>query len=167
MAQANEIETLKIKLQAERVKLLDACAALNDDRDSGADEWSVQDVLAHVANAEQLNVKFARVMLEQTHPKQIEAVAADFPDYEGVFDLDRFNAYTREKLRAQTFPQVMENLTRTREETLAWIETLTEEQLERGGQHAAWGELTVRGILKILMLHDKAHAQELKRKSKA
>lgn len=160
-----EIETLKQKLFSERSKILDACASFTEAQlvERAAEEWSVQDILAHVANAEMLNVKFARLMLEQAHPNQVESVAADFPDYERPFELDRFNAYMLKKLRAQSFEQVMQTLMQTREETLAWLDTLTPEQLDRAGQHAAWGEQTVRDMVKILMLHDKMHAQQLKK----
>jgi hypothetical protein len=52
-------------------------------------------------------------------------------------------------------------LERTGADTLAWVEALTPEDLERGGEHAAWGDQTVRGMLRILALHDKVHTQDI------
>jgi hypothetical protein len=106
-------------------------------------------------------VKFAKLMLASDTPVQVQAVAADFPDYKGPFELDRFNAYMTDKLRARGFDNILRALTETRAETLVWMDTLTLEQLERRGVHAAWGDQTVRGMLKILMLHDKAHRQDI------
>jgi uncharacterized damage-inducible protein DinB len=158
-----EIQTLEGKLQLERDKMLDACKTLSTQELLQAEpgDWSVKDILAHVANAELINVKFARLMLEQDTPKQLEAVAADYPDYTGTFELDRFNAYMADKLRAEPLAGVMQTLNQARLATYEWLETLTPEQLERTGQHAAWGEQTVRGMIKILILHDKMHTQQI------
>lgn len=170
MSHVPEIETLKQKLALERAKLLDAVNALSaaERAEPFLDGWSVNDLLAHVAHSEAVNVKFAKLMLTNAKPVQVEAVAADFPDYVGEFELDRFNAYMTDKLRAHSPEQILQNLRETRAATLAWMEQLTPEQLERRGEHAAWGEQTVRGMLKILALHDKMHTQDiLKRKTSA
>jgi uncharacterized damage-inducible protein DinB len=163
-----EIETLKQKLAVARARLLDVCkpfspAALAQ---PASDGWSVNDILAHVANAEKINVKFARLMLGMDKPIQVQVVAADYPDYAGAFELDRFNAYMLEKLRGQTYETPMRALEETRAATLAWLDELSAADLERKGAHAAWGEQSVRGILKILILHDKMHAQQIEKRGK-
>jgi hypothetical protein len=167
MSRFPEIQTLEHKLRLERDKLLDVIKTFPPEvwLHTAPDGWSVKDILSHVAHAEQVNVKFARLMLEQDNPKQVRAVASDYPDYAGEFELDRFNAYMAEKLREQSAEGVLQSLNETRRATHLWLDTLVPEQLERKGWHAAWGELTVRGMIKILFLHDKAHAQELARRS--
>jgi uncharacterized damage-inducible protein DinB len=170
MSHVPEIETLKHKLALERGKLLDAVNALSpaERAEPFLDGWSVNDLLAHVAHSEAVNVKFAKLMLANDKPVQVEAMATDFPDYVGDFALDRFNAYMTDKLRAHGPEHILQNLYETRAATLAWMEQLTSEQLERRGEHAAWGAQTVRGMLKILTLHDKMHTQDiLKRKTSA
>ena len=163
MSAVPEIETLKNRLAAERAKMLDAVNALSSSERAAPflDGWSVNDLLAHVANSEAINVKFAKLMLASDQPVQIEAVASDYPDYTGPFELDRFNAYKTDKLRAHSPEEIFQFLQSTRAETLAWMDTLTSEQLERTGTHAAWGTQTLRGMLKILMLHDKMHTQDI------
>ncbi len=158
-----EIETLKQKLDAARVKLWEAVQPLSPEElsRSRVGDWSVKDMLAHIAFAEELNVKFAKLMLAQERPVQLEAMAQDYPDYARPFSLDDFNAYMMEKLRAHSLEQILSGLRETRAATLAWMDTLTPEQLERGGQHAAWGDATVRGMLKILALHEKMHTQDI------
>lgn len=169
MSAIPQIETLKSKLALERSKLLDAVngLSLTERAEPFLDGWSVNDLLAHVAHSEAINVKFAKLMLASDTPVQLEAVAADFPDYTGPFELDRFNAYMTDKLRARGFDDILSALTDTRAGTLAWMDTLTAEQLERRGVHAAWGDLTVSGMLKILMLHDKRHSQDILKKDAA
>ncbi len=163
MSNVPEIESLKNKLTLERAKILEAVAAWSPDEleQPFLDGWSARDLLAHVAHAEAVNVKFAKLMLTHDRPAQLQAVAADYPDYVGPFELDRFNAYMTEKLRARSLDAVMRTLNETRTATLAWMDILTPEQLERKGIHAAWGEQNVRGMLKILILHDKMHAHDL------
>ncbi len=160
-----EIETLKQKLDAARVKLWDAIQPLSPEEMSRprAGAWSTKDILAHLAFAEALNVKFAKLMLTQEHPVQLEAMAQDYPDYAGPFSLDGFNAYMMEKLRAQSLDETLAALRETRAATLAWMDTLAPEQLERGGQHAAWGDATVRGMLKVIALHERMHTQDIKK----
>lgn len=169
MSPVPELESLKSKLVLERGKLLDAVNALplTERAEPFLDGWSVNDLLAHLAHSEAVNVKFAKLMLASDTPVQVEAVAADFPDYTGPFELDRFNAYMTDKLRARGFEGILRYLTDTRAETLQWMDTLTEEQLERKGVHAAWGDQNVRGMLKILRLHDKVHTQDILNKKGA
>ncbi len=160
-----QIEALAIKLSTARAKLWDAVRQLDaSDFTSPLDGgWSVKDVLAHLAAAEALNVKFAKLMVSQERPVQLEALAGDYPDYIGPFSLDGFNGYLTDKLRAKPLTDVLNGLEATRSDTLEWVETLTPEDLERGGQHAAWGDQTVRGMLRILALHDKVHTQDILR----
>ena len=163
---SSEIETLKQKLGAERARLWQVIeqappAVMQQPGEGG---WSAQDILAHLAFAERINVKFARLMLAQDNPVQIEAMAQDFPDYPGPFSLDDFNAYMFSRLHAQPLDQVLQDLRETRRATLDWMDTLTAEQLQRGGQHAAWGDQNIRGMLRILALHDKTHTLELRKR---
>lgn len=158
------VDALITKLESERGRLLRAIQGLTPDQleTPGASGWSPRDILAHVAFSEQVNVKLGRLMVEHDRPDQLRALAADFPDYPGAFSLDGFNAYMTPRLRALSTAQAVELLSATRDETLAWAATLTPEQLERRGVHAVWGEQNVRDMLRILALHDKMHAQEIR-----
>jgi uncharacterized damage-inducible protein DinB len=164
----DQTQELEHKLVLEREKLLAVLKTFSDAEmlQPVEEGWSVKDIVAHIAASEQLNVHFARLMLEQDRPVQLRAVAFDYPDYEGEFDLDRFNAYMRNKQSVLSLEQVRESLAATRRATMAWLETLTAEQLERTGKHAVWGEQSVRSMCKILVLHDKMHAQELAKRSR-
>lgn len=168
MSDYAEIENIKHRLVTERAKVMAAVALLSPIElvRQLPDGWSAKDILAHLANSEAVNVKFARLMLSQDQPVQLRAVASDFPDFiasRETFTLDEFNAYIAEKWRTTPWTSVLTALETTRNETLAWLESLTPEQLDRGGEHAVWGDQTVRGMLKILVIHDKLHTQDLTR----
>jgi hypothetical protein len=59
---------------------------------------------------------------------------------------------------------VMTALNETRADTLAWLATLTPEQLERAGAHAVWGNQSVRGMFRILVIHDKFHRGDIEKR---
>jgi hypothetical protein len=158
------LSQIKTKLSGERTRLNELIATLSraellEPHESG---WAIKDLLAHLAVAENLNVKFARAMVVIDNPAQLKIMRGDFPDYpHEKFTLDEFNAYMTEKLRAHELEFVLAELARVRGETLAWLDTLGEEQLERRGLHAVWGEQSVRGMLRIVALHDKMHRDDV------
>ena len=168
MAEPDTIQGIQDKLNAERAKLLDAIADVPRDvllrpYQGG---WSIKDLLAHTAMAESVNVKFAMMMVQKESPLQLQEFAAAYPDFPGAFELDKFNAWMTERWQTKSLDEVMAALKQTRSETLAWLATLTPTQLERTGEHAVWGNLSVRGMFRILVIHDKFHRGDiLKRKA--
>jgi hypothetical protein len=163
MSTYSQVESLLLKLETARASLWAAIRRLDTGDFTRAfdDGWSTKDLIAHVAAAEELNVKFARLMVSQEHPVQLKAFAADNPDFVGPFSLEGFNAYMAGKLRAKSLEEVLSGLDETRARTLAWVETLTPDQLECSGQHAVWGQQSVRDLLRILALHDRVHTNDI------
>jgi uncharacterized damage-inducible protein DinB len=158
---------IKDKLIAERAKLLTSLMNVPRDvmmRPHGDAGWSIKDLLAHVAAAESVNVKFAKMMIAKESPLQLREFAAEFPDYPGEFDLDKFNAWMTERWRAKSLDEILAALNGTRADTLAWLNTLTLGQLERTGEHAVWGKQSVRGMFRILMIHDKFHRGDIEKR---
>lgn len=167
MTTPNSIIEIKEKLNAERAKLLESFANLPREvilRPYGEAGWSIKDILAHVAMAEAINVKFAKMMVAKSEPLQLQEFAVEFPDFPGAFELDKFNAWMTERWRAKSFEEIVTALQETRADTLAWLETLTAEQLERTGEHAVWGKQSVRGMFRILAIHDKFHRGDIERR---
>jgi hypothetical protein len=158
-----EIEALANKLRTERAKLWSAVGRVERGEFERPlpEGWSVKDILAHLAAAEELNIKFAKLMISHEKPVQLSAFAADYPDFTDPFSLDGFNAFLKGKLAAKSLGEVLTHLQVTRAETYAWVETLTPDKLTRSGEHGVWGEQTVRGMLRILALHDRAHTRDI------
>ncbi len=161
-----DLATIREKLNAERAKLLEAFAGLSPDVLTRPHEggWSIKDLLAHVAASEGINVQFAKAMVVKDSPAQLEELAGDYPDFPPPFDLDKFNAYMMERLRAQSLEQVLAALNATRADTLAWLDTLTPADLERSGTHAVWGKHTVREIMRVLVIHEKMHRGDIEKR---
>jgi hypothetical protein len=164
-----QVESLLHRLVTARARLFAAIGGLElaEFTRPFDDDWSAKDILAHLAAAEDLNVKFAKLMVSQERPDQLREFAADCPDFAGPFSLDAFNAYLTAKLKGKSLEEVLIGLDETRARTLAWVETLTPDHLECGGQHAVWGDQTVGDMLRILALHDRLHTNDiLKRTSR-
>jgi len=167
MAGSDDVGGIKEKLNAERAKLLAAFANLpraNMLRPFGEGGWSIKDLLAHVAMAESVNVAFARMMVAKASPLQLEEFARAYPDFPGEFELDKFNAWMTERWRAKSLDEIVAALDQARAETLAWLETLSPAQLERSGEHAVWGKQSIRGMFRILVIHDKFHRGDIEKR---
>jgi uncharacterized damage-inducible protein DinB len=162
------VDEIKTKLNTERAKLLAALTNVPRDqmlRPFGEGGWSIKDILAHVAMAETVNVAFAKMMLAKDEPVQLREFAAAYPDFPGEFELDKFNAWMTERWRAKSLEEVLDALNAARAETLAWLDTLTPAQLERTGEHAVWGKQSVRGMLRILVIHDRFHRADIEKRT--
>ncbi|MEW5718036.1 MAG: DinB family protein, partial [Chloroflexota bacterium] len=128
MAVPETIEEIRTKLETERAKLLDAFAHVPREvmlRPFGNGGWSIKDILAHVAMAEAVNVKFAKMMVAQDAPLQLREFAAEYPNFPGAFELDKFNAWMTERWRAKSLEEIIAALNAARADTLAWLATLS------------------------------------------
>lgn len=167
MPASDDTATIKAKLNDERAKLLESFANLPREamlKPFGDADWTIKDLLAHVAMAESVNVKFAKMMVTRETPVQLKELAADYPDFPGEFELDKFNAWMTERWRAKSLDEILAALNATRADTLAWLDTVTPEQLERSGAHAVWGNQSVRQMLRILVIHDKFHRGDIEKR---
>jgi uncharacterized damage-inducible protein DinB len=165
MPEPQDAAAIKEKLNAERAKLLESFKGLSHEVmlrafDGG---WAIKEVLAHIAMAEGVNVKFAKLMLAKESPAQLAELADEYPDYPMPFTLDKFNAWMTERWRKKSLVEIIDALHTTRAETLAWLETLTPAQLERRGKHAVWEDQTVRSMFRILVIHDKFHRGDIEK----
>ena len=166
MPAADDIAGIKEKLTAERAKFLESFADLSRETILHPYQggWSIKDILAHVAMAEAVNVKFAKLMVTKDAPVQLKEFAGEYPDFPGEFELDKFNAWMTERWRAKSPDEIISALEQTRAETLAWLDTLTPAQLECVGEHAMWGKQSVKGMFRILVIHDKAHRADIEKR---
>lgn len=112
--------------------------------------WTVRDVLAHLVSAEQALCGLA------------ESIAAGGRGAPDDFDYNEFNRTEQETYRSYA-PQELLGMFRTaRDRTVEWTGGLQAGQLERTGNHPAWGDLSVEGVLTAIHGHTLMHLKELK-----
>lgn len=114
--------------------------------------WKAHDLLAHFVEVEGSIIKIIRRIAEGG-----EGVPADF-------DINRWNArHTTEMSAKHDDAWLIDEFARRRAENVAWVRSLTPEQLERRGRHPALGETEIKHMLKLIYIHLQGHMRDIKR----
>lgn len=114
--------------------------------------WRARELLAHLVSA------------ERGHQQLIRNVAGGGPGIPADFDVDRYNASKIAQLAGQSIAELLADLRRVREETIALVSALTDEDLSRRGRHPALGEdTTLADAIRIVFMHPKLHLRDLQR----
>jgi uncharacterized protein (TIGR03083 family) len=148
----NRKDALKAKLAAGRAKLRETIAQLSDadwDRPTQNPEWTARDLLIHLANAEPGLLGRMRRFLDGT---------SQLPP---GFDLNIWNNRQVAKRRNETVASLVGSLDQSREQTLAFLDGLTDEQLDLRGWHASGKEMTLREMFEIMAWHEGTHADDI------
>ena len=146
---------LRERLAASRTAFLEAVGALADDelaRAVGhASDWTVKDLIGHVAYAEASMLPLVQ-----------GALAGESRRTPPDFDIDRWNESRVRRAREQPVPELLARLEESRREALATLDRLAAADLDRPVHHPVAGDTTVEGIFKIIALHERGHAKELR-----
>ena len=112
-------------------------------------EWTVRDLLVHLATSERGVGQMIEGLLrgESIVPRE--------------FDLDRWNASQVRKLRGLSLAELRERLVEARRNTLALIDRLSEDDLRRRGRHALGRDVTLGEALRIMAAHERVHMEEV------
>ncbi len=78
------------------------------------------------------------------------------------FDLDAFNADDVAARRGASLAGLLTELASNRRETLALLEVIAPADWERGGYHPGGFDTTVEGVFRIIAIHEKRHAKEIR-----
>ena len=113
--------------------------------------WSIRNVLSHFVTSERGLVK----LFEQI--RQGGGGAAD------DFSIDRYNASQQEKTKDFTPAELLEQYREIRRNTVTWVSSLKDEELEIKGRHPFLGETVIREMVKMLYLHNQIHYRDLKK----
>jgi hypothetical protein len=156
--ETDETKKIEDKILAARTRLLAAAEGLDSqgwEWRPDEDTWSVRLTLAHVGSAHWDHLQVAR--------RLIAGEPTDLPD----FDLDSWNAAAVEQRAAWTVDQVLADLDAAQEATLDLLHSLEEGALDLTGAHPAWGETSLRQVLRIIPLHDSMHRRDILKLRKA
>lgn len=111
--------------------------------------WSVRQLAIHlmISDRGQNNMVMAIAKGENTIPED--------------FDLERYNRRSVEK-RADTTPEeIRAALNATRTELNDWLDTITDETLEKKGRHGTMRILSISEILDVMANHERTHADDI------
>lgn len=117
----------------------------------GADTFSPYDVVGHLIHGEKTDwVVRAKIILEHSLLKP-------FDPY------DRFAQY--EESKGKNVEQLLDEFEKIRKESINWLQSiqLTENDLERKGNHPVLGEVSLRNLLSTWVVHDLTHIAQITR----
>ncbi|HMZ09071.1 MAG TPA: DinB family protein [Anaerolineales bacterium] len=148
----------KLKSEGERMAVF--FSELTDDQwvsevyTEGA-TWTIRNVLSHFVTSERGLVKlFERIRATG------EGAAEDF-------SIDRYNAAQQQKTESLSPAELLEQYKQVRAESVRWVSSLKDEELEIKGRHPFLGETIIREMVKMLYLHNQLHYRDVKRAIKS
>jgi hypothetical protein len=151
-------ETLELaeKLRTEGDKFIRIFSELRDEQWQAevyteGELWTVRNVLVHFVTSERGLVK----LFEQI--RQGGAGAAD------DFSIDRYNLSQQEKTKDLTPAELLEQYKEVRTDSVNWVSSMKDEELEIKGRHPFLGETVLREMIKMLYLHNQIHYRDMKK----
>jgi hypothetical protein len=113
-------------------------------------EWAVKDAIAHLVGAERGMTRIAQRMAR-----------GEDPQLPAGYNNDEYNARQVAKRKEQSLAQVRAELNSSRAEMMAFLQSVTPEQLALHGEHPLLGETTLKDMLVIIYSHETSHANEI------
>jgi hypothetical protein len=145
------LEQLRAGLESSRARAEEVLASLREsDLDCLANpEWTVRDLLVHLATSERgvQDVLDGMLRGESIVPRD--------------FDLDRWNRGQVARMGGLSLEALAKRLRETRRKTLELVDRLTEADLERRGRHALGREVSLGETLRIMAAHERVHIEEV------
>ena len=149
-----KLESLAERMKNERPQLLDAVRAVADaqaNQKRPGDNYSIREILAHLAGAERGMTRMAQL-----------AAAGQNPRLPPGYTNDEYNARQQAKRQDKTVAELVAELNESRVQLFAFMETLKEEDLTKPAEHPVLGDTDVWGVLNVLVQHEWDHTQELR-----
>jgi uncharacterized damage-inducible protein DinB len=152
----SETTELAEKLKSEGEKMFAFFSGLTDEQWTSqvyteGETWTLRNVLSHFVTSEKGLVKlFERIRTTG------EGASDDF-------SIDRYNAAQQQKTKDLTPAELLEQYKQVRAESIAWVLSLKDEELEIKGRHPFLGETAIREMIKMLYIHHMNHYRDVKR----
>ncbi|RME42518.1 MAG: DinB family protein [Chloroflexi bacterium] len=139
------------KITQARRQLLSTVEGLTEEQMAWSpnQEWSIREILHHVAIGEQANVELAERALAG-EPVAIED-----------FDMDAWNIAQVANKAGRPAAEAIQALQTVREKTLNTLRSLSSHDLAQTLDHPGWGEMTVEQLFRALGVHDLMHRRDI------
>jgi uncharacterized damage-inducible protein DinB len=149
-------EFLAKRLRSEGEKMVAFFAALDGEAwkktvYTEGSEWTIRHVLVHFVTAEEAFLKlFPNIVAGG------EGASKDF-------DLDRYNARQQEKNQELQPDELLVQFQDVRARMVAWVETLSAEDLLKEGRHPFLEETTLEEMIKLVYRHNQIHYRDMRK----
>jgi uncharacterized damage-inducible protein DinB len=155
-----EVTDLAEKLKTEGDRFVSIFSSITDDQwdqeiYTEGTTWSIRNVLSHFVTSERGLIK----LFEQI--RQGGAGAA------GDFSIDRYNAAMQERTKELPVADLLEQYKQVRANSIAWVSSLKDDELEIIGRHPFLQMTTIREMIKMLYIHNMTHYRDMKKAIKS
>lgn len=152
----SEVIELAEKLKSEGERFVSIFSGLTDEQwnqevYTEGSTWTIRNVLSHFVTSERGLIK----LFEQI--RQGGAGAAD------DFSIDRYNAAMQERSKDLSVSELLEQYKQIRANSIAWVSSLKDEELEIMGRHPFLQMTTIREMIKMLYIHNMTHYRDIKK----
>lgn len=152
----SEVNELSEKLKSEGEKILSLFNGLSENQwgrevYSEGTTWTIRSVLSHLVTSERGLVKLF---------EQVRQGGAGSPD---DFSIDRYNASMQERTRDLTPQELLDQYRQVRANSVEWVNSLQERDLEIIGRHPFLGQTEIREMIKMLYIHNLTHTRDMKK----
>ena len=113
--------------------------------------WTIRNILSHFVTSE-------RGLL-----RLFDQILQGGPGAAEDFSIDRYNASQQAKTKDFSSAELLEQYKFVRANSVVWVASLKDEQLEIKGRHPFLGETVMREMLKMLYIHNQIHYRDLKK----
>jgi hypothetical protein len=79
------------------------------------------------------------------------------------FSIDRYNTAQQEKTREFAPAELLEQYKEVRANSVTWVSSLKDEELEIAGRHPFLNETVIREMIKMLYIHNQLHYRDMKK----
>lgn len=144
-----ELEDLLQKLESHRQKLVSQVQEMSEEeagRRPAEGEWSAKEQLVHLAAFERLWREWSMQVRDQPGC-EVGPPPPNPPAYP--------------EAESRSVADLLQELASARGDTLAAIEGLTDDELNRRGKHLLFGEMSVLQMLRSLYRHDRMHMDQM------
>lgn len=152
------VDDLIAELQAARAELEDALRSLSPadlERPAVIGEWSVRDLLVHIAGWDRTSREALTCVIAEDDPR--------FEQYQGTqWDWQEWNSRFLAEREGFTAEAVLAELRSERAALLAFIAPLSDDQLERRARMPWDHVLSVAEVLAVQAHHDREHAAHIR-----
>ena len=113
--------------------------------------WTIRNVLSHLVTSERGLIK----LFEQIRQGG-EGASLDF-------SIDRYNASMQARSRDLSEDELLTQYQEVRANSVAWVSSLKDAELEIKGRHPFLGMTTIREMIKMLYIHNQTHYRDMKK----
>ena len=144
------------KLKTEGEKFISFFSGLNDDQwrtgvYTEGELWTIRNILSHFVTSERGLVRLF---------EQVRQGGAGVSD---DFSIDFYNARQQEKTKELTPAELLEHYKSVRANSIAWVSSLQDSELEIEGRHPFLQQTSLREMIKMLYIHNQIHYRDMKK----